>query len=287
MISFSIANHNSSKNAKGFSSVNINFQDIPNIVKSGFAYSSATFKDGHRNNNNWLGNEQILILDIDDNCSVEQAKKIFRKYNFFIVTTRSHQKNKNNLICDRFRVFIELQEPINCRDIRNKFIRQIMNDYDFVDKSCKDLGRYYFSSPLDALVIQNIGKPMKVFYIDFLEDIKLPTVKEKKQIQHLDEVFILDELKGIWINKYGEILENEQKEISDEEYCLKGAKSYLDTNFYKGNRNNAIFSVFSILLQDGLDEQTILDFVIAENDARGKIPFNELMACFKSAKRNL
>lgn len=283
----SIANHNEAKNPKGFINYDIDFLDIPNKIKSGFCYSACKFKDNYRKDENYLGCEDVLILDIDDNCTIEKAKEIFKNYEYWIITSRNHQKLKNDKVCDRFRIFFLLEESLNDSNIREIFINNVMERYPFVDSSCRNRSRFYYASPGDAICLYNKGSKFKIINLDFTHKQKEIQKIEKKPIQHLDEVFILDELKGIWINKYGEILENEQKEISDEEYCLKGAKSYLDTNFYKGNRNNAIFSVFSMLLQDGLDEQTILDFVIAENDVRGKIPFNELMACFKSAKRNL
>lgn len=281
MINFSIANHNSSKNSKGFKSIKINFEDIPSIVKSDAAYSSATFKGGHRKNDNWISGEQILILDIDDNCNIEQAKQIFKKYNFFLITTRSHQKEKNGIICDRFRIFIELNAPIEDKDIRDKFIKQIMKDYDFVDKSCSDAGRFFFSSPNDAFVFSNKGKKMKVLFIDIAETLK-PQQKEIKPI-NFDDIYILEEMTGLWFNSSGEVLELENFENDSIEPKLKGARTLLDNEFYKGNRNHCLFKTVSMLLNDGLDSQTVLDFIMAENDDRGGVKFNELMAVYRSA----
>ena len=41
-----------------------------------------------------------------------------------------------------------------------------------------------------------------------------------------------------------------------------------------------------MLLNDGLEPDFILDFIIKENDTRGGLKFNELMSCFKSALKN-
>ena len=42
-----------------------------------------------------------------------------------------------------------------------------------------------------------------------------------------------------------------------------------------------------MLLNDGLETDFILDFIIKENDIRGGLKFNELMAAYKSALKNI
>lgn len=280
----SIANHNNEKNPKGFINYEINFLDIPLKVKSGFCYSACKFKDNYRLDSNYEGCEDVLILDIDDECNIEQAQKIFSEYHYFIITSKSHQKLKNDKVCDRFRIFIELEETINNFELREKFINNIMDRYSFVDKACKNRSRFYYSSPFDALVLHNKGCKMKIIDIENTF-IHTETKKEIKSINY-DEVYILDFLTGLWVNKYGESLENENT-FDNIESKLKGACVILDNEFYKGNRNNAMFKVISMLLNDGLNDDDILDFITKENEIRGKIGFNELMACFKSAKRNI
>ena len=115
------------------------------------------------------------------------------------------------------------------------------------------------------------------FYKTYFE---VPKV-EKNPVKYRDEVFVFDFIKECWINKFGEVLEDEKKEITDIEYFfLKGATTILDNEFYKGNRNHCIFKICSMLLADGLNDDVILDFIIKENDTRGNIPFNELMVLF-------
>ena len=76
----SIANHNEAKNPKNFINYEIDFLDIPNKIKSGFCYSACKFKDNYRKDENYLGCEDVLIIDIDDNCTIEKAKEIFKNY---------------------------------------------------------------------------------------------------------------------------------------------------------------------------------------------------------------
>ena len=276
----SIANHNEAKNPKGFINYEINFEDIAEKVKSGFCYSACKFKDNYRKDDNYLGCEDVLILDIDDVCTIEQAKMIFKNYKYWIITSRNHQKLKNDKVCDRFRIFFLLDEPLNDVDIREFFINNIMERYPFVDTSCRNRSRFYYSSPKDAISIFNDGIAFKV--IPLQVENKKSQQKEIKPID-FDDIYILEEMTGLWINSSGEVLEIENFENDSIEPKLKGARTLLDNEFYKGNRNHCLFKTISMLLNDGLDSQTVLDFIMAENDARGGVKFNELMAVYRSA----
>lgn len=286
-MNLTISNHSNIKNINGYEHYNnLEFEDLENIVKSGFHYVACKLKNEIRNDKNFDGFVDLLILDIDDGCTINQAIQLFNKFEFFLITTKSHQKLKNDLICDRFRVFLHLEKTIFIKEQIEQIYSDILTIYPFLDSACRNVSRLFYSSPKDAYTYYNQGikYPVKTlsFYKTFFETPKI----EKDHIKHIDEVFIYDFIKDCWINKYGEVLESD-KNITDNEYYLKGAKTLLDNEFYKGNRNNAIYKTICMLLNDGLDDQTVLDFVIAENDQRGRIPFNELMACFKSAKRNI
>ena len=56
-------------------------------------------------------------------------------------------------------------------------------------------------------------------------------------------------------------------------------------NFIKGTGIIVCLKFVLCFWPDGLNDDVILDFIIKENDTRGNIPFNELMSCFKSAKK--
>ena len=279
---FTIANHNNEKNPKGFINYDVDFIDIPKIISLGFAYSASSFIDNYRKNDNWIGGVDLLILDIDEDCTIEQAKEIFKKYEFYIITTRSHRKLKNDLISDRFRVFLHLDSTINDALTYDNFMKTTVNQYPFIDSKATDKGRFFFSSPVDALVFYNEGKKYPVLIVD-------PTIKKtlqaKKEIKSInfDDIYILEEMTGIWINSFGETLEVETYENDSIEPKLKGARTLLDNEFYKGNRNHCLFKVVSMLLNDELDDQTVLDFITIENDSRGGVKFNELMAVYRSA----
>jgi hypothetical protein len=124
----------------------------------GKAYAPAGFIDGHRKNENYLGDTNVVFLDIDDGMTFIEAQTVFKDLQCFIFTTRSHQKDKKGRVCDRFRVAIKLDKPINLPVIDYKIAMQSIFDFfGNVDRATKDPARFYFSSPSDCDVWYSQG----------------------------------------------------------------------------------------------------------------------------------
>ncbi len=125
---------------------NIEFKDLHRVVKSDYrTYSAGEFVNNYAKNENWIGQE-LLILDVDDGLSLEEAKKIFKKYKAMIHTSTSHQKDKGGVKCDRFRVIVELKTGLDCtvKDYTNTMKMLSDNMFPFIDKKCVDPARIYF-----------------------------------------------------------------------------------------------------------------------------------------------
>lgn len=281
-MNFTVANHNNQKESKGFIHYDdVDFIDIPQMVTSGFAYAGGKFKDGHRKDVNYEGYEDVLILDIDEKVSIDQAKIIFKKYTNYIITSRSHQKLKNKVICDRYRVFIKLSETITSEEDRVEFINNIFSIFPFVDKSCRNSSRFYFSSPEDAEIYYNEGRELPIIKTKLSTSLSESKTNDTPSQTIPKGIYAFKDGLGVWVNSDGEILEGE----SSLEHNLKGARVYMDEEFYSGNRNNALFNTACMLLGDGIDDDDIIEFMTEENDSRDGVSFNELMQCIRSAKK--
>lgn len=180
-VNVSIANHNDEKNAQGFERREVAWNDLLDVVTMGKAYAPAGFKNGHRKNENYLGDTNVVFLDIDDGMTFIEAQTVFKELQCFIFTTRSHQKDKKGKICDRFRVAIKLDKPINLDVLEYKIAMQSIFDFfGSVDRSTKDPARFYFSSPSNCEVwFSNSDNPLewesiykKLKSIRLIEDIK-------------------------------------------------------------------------------------------------------------------
>ena len=107
------------KNNVNFHPVKVNnFDELCKVIcdKTIKAYSLGTYKEDYRKLDNFI-QCKCIGLDIDNDkkgqlMSLDEAKTAFKDYKHIIATTRSHQKEKNGITVDRFRVILFLQEPI-------------------------------------------------------------------------------------------------------------------------------------------------------------------------------
>ncbi len=134
---------------KGFKPKVVPFDIIHEVVMNNeFKYSAGTFKDGYRNKDNYEKKQNLVIIDIDDGMKLETAKIMFSNYKCFMATTKSHQKDKHGLVCDRFRIIFITDRTIKLDS--ETYGRFMANVYDSLgvpaDQSCKDSSRFYYGA---------------------------------------------------------------------------------------------------------------------------------------------
>lgn len=160
----------------------IEFEQLHRMVSSdNRQYSPFSFSDGIKKSENWNNeNQNILILDIDDGLSIKEAMNKFKHYKYFICTTKSHQKEKKGIVCDRFRIiFPTINNPIG--DIYFEYMRNLESMFSFIDKQVNTktgafLGSTkcsYFYNEGD-LFDMDIFKPIKRMEIVKQNDFKTP-----------------------------------------------------------------------------------------------------------------
>lgn len=119
--------------------------DLSTII-SNRNWSPATFTEPKRLIKN-LRSIGLLVLDIDEGCGLDAAKELFKDYVSIIATSRSHQKEKNGIVCDRFRVILFLDGEItNDKDFKATW-ETAYKRWPFIDKACKDSSRFFYPSP--------------------------------------------------------------------------------------------------------------------------------------------
>jgi hypothetical protein len=120
----------------------------------------------------------ILGLDIDAGCSLEDALAIFKPYKHIIGTSKSHGKVKNagtpseQPACDRFRVVLFSQKRITTQKDYAATMTDLQKKFPFIDKQCKDSARFFH--PCTQIVSENLqGKLVESANIGRLEDFKV------------------------------------------------------------------------------------------------------------------
>lgn len=99
----------SNHQANGYEPLSIGFRQLPDLVKGvyGSHYSAGTFVNKHRTIENYIRKANLIIFDVDEGTTIEDARIFLKDYRGFIATTRNHQREKHGLLpCDRFRVVL-------------------------------------------------------------------------------------------------------------------------------------------------------------------------------------
>jgi len=123
-------------------------------------WSPIIIKGGHRLEKNFLGS-YICALDFDAPytplaCAIEE----FKDFSHIIATTKSHQKPKNGVVCDRYRVVLWWERLItDLAEYKFNLAKQIDNYYS--DKQCKDGARFFFPC-VDIVSSNGNGKVIEV-----------------------------------------------------------------------------------------------------------------------------
>lgn len=144
MISYHLAKgYDGARFAAGFKVADTN--DVERLKKAilGWAWSPCIWKDGRRLQENFL-RADWCVLDVDSpEMPLADACSIFCDMTHLIGTTRSHQKEKGGVKCDRYRVLLKFDHPItDLRDYRftmNRMVRRYP-----VDPQPKDGARFFF-----------------------------------------------------------------------------------------------------------------------------------------------
>lgn len=265
---------------ENFKSYVIPFNKMVDLVKSKFNYSAGTFKDNYRNADNYLNYSDLIILDVDDGKSIDEARIIFEPFDYIIATTKSHQKEKNGKICDRFRVILPTEKPINLNKTDySKMMNEVFKDYPFVDTVCKDSSRFYFPAKNSTIITHSgfTNFEWETYHKRALENdlIQSDALRRKQQ---LNEAFN---------NKSFEYGNGEKidyiRKIAKTEKLLKLLK--YDEKFISGQRNKTLFTYGKYFQDLGMTDDEIKDNLLWINNQGDSIPEDEIYkTLFKSLR---
>ncbi len=106
-------------------------------------WSPIKYREGIRLESHFLG-AMVCALDFDGpDTPLSWARETFKDYDVIIGTTKSHQKPKNGITCDRYRVLLWFKEPITELALYKHNMGLLINKHG-ADKACKDGARFFF-----------------------------------------------------------------------------------------------------------------------------------------------
>jgi hypothetical protein len=157
-----------------------------------YNWSPGLFRDNYRNKENFISCECIgLDCDNDEDVkmSLEEAREAFAEFKHIIIPSKSHRKEKNGEVKDRFRVILFLSKPITDEATYNATWEDLQKRFPAIDPACRDTSRYYY--PSRAIVASNMkGKP-----IDPVQQVET-TVEEVKVDPEKVEAALVDAQQG-------------------------------------------------------------------------------------------
>ncbi len=197
-------------------------------------YSLSTFKENHLKKNNFI-NAKSIALDFDKEFTLKDAQKTFKEYKHVIATTKSHQKEKNGIVCDRFRVVLFLSEVIDSNEVFYATYNKLQKDFPKLDGQCKNSNRWFYPSK-EIISINKKGN-------------LLEPVKNVEPVHNVSQDLIL-QTKG-----KGKLSKKTVKMLKD------GIES--------GSRNGETFKIAKDFQENGYTEDEAVQFIIkamTEND---------------------
>ena len=265
---------------ENFKSYVVPFNKIVDLVKSRFNYSAGTFKDNYRNADNYLNYTDLIILDVDDGKSIDEAMIIFEPFDYIIATTKSHQKEKNGKICDRFRVILPTEKPINLNKTDySKMMNEVFKDYPFVDTVCKDSSRFYFPAKNSTIITHSgfTNFEWETYHKRALENdlIQRDALRRKQQLNEAFNNKSFEYGSGEKIDYIRTILKTEK--------LLKLIK--YDEKYVSGQRNKTLYSYGRYFLDLGFGNEEVKDILFWINSQGDSIPEEEInKTVFKSLR---
>lgn len=139
---------------EGFIKKQGNFFNLHKIINSNVRYSAGTFKDEYINDENYLEEQNLFIIDIDNDLTIAEAKNLFSGMTYLITTTKNHQKEKGKegqeVICDRFRIILPTISKFHLDyETYSKMYSNVLMalGVEEADKKCRNASRWYYGNP--------------------------------------------------------------------------------------------------------------------------------------------
>ena len=208
-------------------------------------WSNCAWRGGNRISESFLCSD-FMALDFDDpTTTLEQAVKEWCDTSHVIGTTKSHGKEKNGVVCDRFRIIAPWSESIFSLNAYKQNQKRCLKAYSS-DPACSGAAQLYFPCT-EIISVCEDG-----FSVDVqAEKIWVQKVKKRKPLAVSHSVAYTLEFEIV----------------------------------PAGSRNNRFFAVAMHLFECGMDEERIVNLILGSPTYRGQNVQKEIAATVKSAAK--
>ena len=141
-----------------------------------YVWSPIKFDGGIRLEKHFLGTI-FCALDFDSPATtLEWALETFKEHTHIIGTTKSHQKEKNGITCDRFRVVLMFEDLVTDLPLYKYNMEKMILKHK-ADRACKDGARFFY--PCKEIVSIQNGVLVKVEPLPVVDKVAQPQKTSK------------------------------------------------------------------------------------------------------------
>lgn len=224
--------------AYGYENTRISWEDVETFgAAQGYHWINHWSKDGHRHDDKIIPGFNLLVLDIDNDVSLETAQFLMKDYTYFIYTTKRHTDDDH-----RFRMILptNYELKLDAEDYK-EFMHNV---YEFLpfksDEQTGQRARKWLTN--EGECFSNEGQ-----LFDVLPFIPKTTKNEARQAANVD-LGNLTNLERWFVNNTG-----------------------------KGNRSNQLIKYALMLVDAGANFDAVRDAVMSLNDKiQNKLPETEI-----------
>lgn len=217
------------------------------------AWSPCIWENGTRSKANFIYSD-FLGLDVDNGLPIDAAAEMFRDTVHIIGTTRNHQREKNGVVADRYRIIIPWERRITCRREFESSLAAIGKKID-ADSSGYDAARMFWPC---TSIVSKIDPGLDLELASVVEP-EPPKEYRKRTNEHTGEIVL-----------------------------SKNIINFLTRGLVFGEgRNVSVFVTAKELFSCGQSEHEIIDLIKGAPFERKGFPDREIESTVRSAiKRN-
>ena len=187
--------------------------------------------NGHRKKEYVIPGQNMIAFDIDEGMTIEEMVAILEPYQYLLYTTRSHKKEKNGRVCDRFRVVIPTKTNFYVNPEEHKGLYENISrvlEIPSYDVATRNQGRLWFIAPDGELISKNTGD---------LLDVRT-SIPETEVAEHIMPAI-------------------ESLDLDEQDRRISGMQKFVLLNGIGGNRNNVLFRLAKFVQELGGDYAAI------------------------------
>lgn len=159
-----------------------------------YVWSPFVFKRGYRKADDFQ-ETSLIVADVDNNLPLPAASEQVKLlgYTCIVGTTLNHQKEKDGIVADRYRLIFPLSAPIIQPNQYAATWKALMNVFKELDPSCKDLARFYFPCSEAAIYQGHRRFPIldaEYTVVEEKEDSYIPEAGERGALSRRTQAFL-------------------------------------------------------------------------------------------------